>query len=41
VHHFAFNAEILFLAAIAATAFRILYLWMPETRQKIFLNEQL
>jgi len=41
VHHFGFNAEILFLAAIAATTFSILYFSMPETPEKNFLNEQL
>ncbi|MGA2843319.1 MAG: MFS transporter, partial [Steroidobacteraceae bacterium] len=39
VHHFSFDAGFLFLAAIAATAFSILYLFMPETRDKSFLNE--
>jgi MFS family permease len=39
VHHFSFNAGFLFLAAIAATAFGILYFLMPETREKSFLNE--
>ena len=41
VHHFSFNAGFLFLAAIAATAFGILYFFMPETREKHFLNEHL
>ena len=41
VHHFSFDAGFLFLAAIAATAFSILYLFMPETRDKSFLNEHL
>ncbi len=41
VHHFSFDAGFLFLAAIAATAFSILYLFMPETREQIFLNENL
>jgi MFS family permease len=40
-HHFSFNAAFLFLAAIAATAFSILYFFMPETREKSFLNEHL
>jgi hypothetical protein len=31
---------ILFLAAIAAAAFGILYFFMPETREKSFLSEQ-
>jgi len=31
VHHFSFDAGFLFLAAIAATAFSILYFFMPET----------
>jgi MFS family permease len=41
VHHFSFDAGFLFLAAIAATAFCILYFFMPETRDKSFLNEHL
>jgi len=41
VHHFSFNAGFLFLAAIAAAAFGILYFFMPETRDKTFLNENL
>jgi MFS family permease len=41
VHHFSFDAAFLFLAAIAATAFSILYFFMPETREKSFLNEHL
>jgi MFS family permease len=41
VHHFSSNAGFLFLAAIAATAFGILYFFMPETRDKTFLNENL
>src|ERR1700689_3420419 len=41
VHHFSFNAGFLFLAAIAAMAFSILYFFMPETREKSFLNEHL
>ncbi len=36
-----FNAGFLFLAAIAAMAFSILYFFMPETRDKSFLNEHL
>jgi MFS family permease len=39
VHHFSFDAGFLFLAATAATAFRILYIFMPETRERDFLNE--
>ena len=38
VHHFASNAGFLFLAAVAATAFGILYLFMPETRDRQFPN---
>jgi MFS family permease len=38
VHHFGSNAGFLFLAAVAAAAFGILYLFMPETRDKRFLN---
>jgi predicted MFS family arabinose efflux permease len=38
VHHFSFNAGFLFLAAVAAAAFSILYFCMPETRDKQFLN---
>jgi predicted MFS family arabinose efflux permease len=41
VHHFSFDAAFLFLAGIAATAFCILYFFMPETRDKGFLNEHL
>jgi MFS family permease len=41
VHHFSFNAGFLFLGAVAAMAFSILYLFMPETREKSFLNEHL
>jgi MFS family permease len=41
VHHFSFDAGFLFLAAIAATAFGVLYFFMPETREKHFLNEYL
>ena len=39
VHHFSFNTGFLFLAAIAAAAFGILYFCMPETREKSLLNE--
>jgi hypothetical protein len=39
VHNFGFNTGFLFLAAIAAAAFGILYFCMPETREKTFLNE--
>ena len=39
VHHFHFNTGFLFLAAIAAAAFGILYCFMPETREKSFLKE--
>jgi MFS family permease len=39
VHRFSFNAGFLFLAAIAAAAFCVLYFLMPETREKRFLNE--
>ena len=39
VHHFSFDAAFLFLAAIAAAAFSILYFFMPETRETSFLNE--
>jgi MFS family permease len=41
VHHFSFDVGFLFLAAIAAAAFSILYVFMPETREKSFLNEHL
>jgi MFS family permease len=41
VHHFGSNAGFLFLAAVAAAAFGILYLRMPETRDKRFLNPTL
>ena len=39
VHHFGFNTGFLFLAAVAAAAFVILYFFMPETREKHFLSE--
>jgi len=38
VHHLGFNAGFLFLAAIASTAFGILFFFMPETRDKRSLN---
>ena len=38
VHHFGNNAGFLFLAAVAAVALGILYFFMPETRDKRFLN---
>jgi MFS family permease len=38
VHHFSFDAGFLFLAAVALAAFAILSFFMPETRDKIFLN---
>jgi predicted MFS family arabinose efflux permease len=38
VHHFGSNAGFIFLAAIAAAALGILYFFMPETRDKRFLN---
>ena len=40
VHHFNFDVGFLFLAAVAATAFGILYLFMPETREQQFLSQQ-
>jgi MFS family permease len=40
VHHFGFNAGFLFLAAVAAGALGILFLFMPETRNQKFLNPQ-
>ncbi len=40
VHHFGFNAGFLFLAAIAAMAFSILYFFMPESSENCFLNER-
>jgi len=39
VHHSSFNTGFLFLAAIAAAAFGVLYFFMPETREKSFLSE--
>jgi len=33
-HHLGFNAGFLFLAAVAAVAFGILYVFMPETRHE-------
>jgi predicted MFS family arabinose efflux permease len=41
VHHFGSNAGFLFLAAVAAAALGILYFFMPETREKRFLNPTL
>jgi predicted MFS family arabinose efflux permease len=38
VHHFGYNAGFLFLALVAALALAILYFFMPETRDKQFLN---
>jgi sugar phosphate permease len=38
VHRFSFDAGFLFLAAIAAVAFGILYVYMAETREKGLLN---
>jgi MFS family permease len=38
VHHFGSNAGFLFLAAVALAAFGILRFFMPETRDKQFLN---
>jgi MFS family permease len=38
VHHFGSSAGFLFLAAIAASAFAILYFFMPETRDQRFLE---
>jgi MFS family permease len=40
VHHLGFNAGFFFLAAIAASACGILYFFMPETREKRFLNQK-
>jgi MFS family permease len=41
VHHFGSNAGFLFLAAVASAAFGILFFFMPETRDKRFLNPTL
>jgi MFS family permease len=41
VHHFGSNAGFLFLAAVAAAAFGILYFRMPETRDNQFLSPTL
>jgi predicted MFS family arabinose efflux permease len=41
VHHFDFNAGFLFLALVAAAALGILFLFMPETRGRQFLNPPL
>ena len=38
VHPFGSNAGFLFLAAVASVAFTILYFFMPESRDKQFLN---
>jgi MFS family permease len=40
VHHFGSKSGFLFLAAVALAAFGILYFFMPETRDKQFLNHQ-
>jgi predicted MFS family arabinose efflux permease len=39
VHHFSANAGFLFLAAVAAVAFGILYFFMPETRNTRLATE--
>jgi predicted MFS family arabinose efflux permease len=41
VDHYSFNVGFLFLAAIAALAFIVLYFFMPETRENRFLKEHL
>jgi MFS family permease len=38
VHHSSFNTGFVFLAAIAAAAFGVLYFFMPETREKRRVN---
>jgi predicted MFS family arabinose efflux permease len=38
VHHFGYHAGFLFLSAVALAAFGILYLFMPETRDRQFLH---
>jgi MFS family permease len=38
VHHFGSNTGFLFLAAVAATAFGVLYFLMPETRDARSVN---
>ena len=38
VHHFGYNSGFLFLAAVALAALGILSFFMPETRDKRFLN---
>jgi MFS family permease len=38
VHHFGSNTGFLFLAAVAAAAFGVLYFLMPETRDERSLN---
>jgi predicted MFS family arabinose efflux permease len=38
VHHFGSNAGFLFLATVASAAFGVLYFFMPDTRDKQFLN---
>ncbi|HEX2791125.1 MAG TPA: MFS transporter [Steroidobacteraceae bacterium] len=40
VHHFSFNTGFLFLAAVAAAAFGILYCYMPETRDQQFSSHK-
>jgi hypothetical protein len=41
VHQFNFDAGFLFLATVAATAFGILCVFMPETRDKQCMNQNL
>jgi hypothetical protein len=41
VHHFGSNAGFLFLEAVASAAFGILCFFMPETRDKRFLDTTL
>jgi MFS family permease len=40
VHHFSFNTGFLFLAAVAAAAFGILYCYVPETRDQQFSSHK-
>jgi len=41
VHKFGSDAGVLFLAAVASAAYDIRYCFMPETRDKQFLNPTL
>lgn len=40
VHHWNYNVGFVFLAAVAAAAFSILYFFMPETHHKHFMKQK-